>query len=106
MNRLNYKKDVLLTEYRIFETAQFQADLETNLGARKDKLISKLRTLVYPQLRRQPHFGKNIKKLRDFDPETWRYRVGDFRFFYAIDDKQKIVSLIAADIRSKAYRRR
>jgi len=95
-----------LTEYRIFETGQFQADLETNLGARKDKLTVKLQTLVYPQLRQQPHFGKNIRKLRDYRPETWRYRIGDHRFFYAIDDGQKTIFLIAADIRPKAYRRR
>jgi len=105
MNRPSAKRDILSTEYRIFETEQFQADLEANLDARKDKLIAKLRTFLYPQLRLQPHFGKNIRKLRDFDPETWRYRIGDYLFFYAIDDDQRIVSMIAADLRPKAYRR-
>jgi mRNA interferase RelE/StbE len=44
-----------------------------------------------------------IRKLKDYKPETWRYRIGDYRFFYEIDDKRKIVFMIAADLRSRSY---
>ena len=44
-----------------------------------------------------------IKKLRNYKPDTWRYRIGDYRFFYEIDDKEKIVFMIAADNRGDAY---
>jgi mRNA interferase RelE/StbE len=79
-----------LSDYRIFETEQFQSDLRTNLGP-------------YPQLRAQPFFGRNIKKLKGHKPETWRYRIGGFRFFYEIDESRKIVFMIAVDTRQKSY---
>ncbi len=79
-----------MSDYRIFETEQFQSDLRTNLGP-------------YPQLRAQPFFGRNIKKLKGYKPEMWRYRVGGFRFFYEIDDDRKTVFMIAADTRQKSY---
>ena len=92
-----------MSEYRIFETDQFQSDLYSNLGPRREKIVAKLHAEVYPQLRRQPFFGRNIKKLKGYKPETWRYRIGGFRFFYEIDDARKIVFLIAADTRQKSY---
>jgi mRNA interferase RelE/StbE len=93
----------LLSEYRIFETEQFQSDLLTNLGQRHEKVAARLRNDVYPQLRTQPFFGRNIKKLKGYKPETWRYRIGEFRLFYEIDDARKIVFMIAADTRQKSY---
>lgn len=92
-----------MSEFRIFETDQFQDDLRKNLGVQEEKLIRKLKKYVYPQLRQQPYFGKNIKKLRGYKPETWRYRIGNYRFFYEIDDNKKIVFMIAADHRSMGY---
>ena len=37
-----------------------------------------------------PHFGANIKKLKDFTPDTWRYRIGAWRLFYEIDEEEKV----------------
>jgi len=92
-----------LIEFRVFETEQFQQDLRTRLGPRTEALRAKLRSYVYPQLRAQPYFGKNIKKLKGFTPETWRYRVGEYRFFYGIDDARKTVFMLAAETRSRSY---
>jgi len=92
-----------LSEYRVFETKQFLSDLESRLGPRREKVVARLHDDVYPQLRTQPFFGRNIKKLKGYKPETWRYRIGGFRFFYAIDGERKIVLLIAADTRQKGY---
>jgi mRNA interferase RelE/StbE len=94
---------VLLSDFRIFETDQFLADLRSRLGSRQEKIIARLRADVYPQLRLQPYFGRNIKKLKAYRPETWRYRIGMFRFFYEIDDSRKIVFMIAADTRQSSY---
>ena len=92
-----------MSEYRVFETKQFLSDLESRLGPRREKVVARLHDDVYPQLRTQPFFGRNIKKLKGYKPETWRYRIGGFRFFYAIDGERKIVLLIAADTRQKGY---
>ncbi len=68
------------------------------------KLEEKLAEYVYPQLKNEPHFGQNIKRLINFDPATWRYRVGTWRFFYIIDEEMKVVSMVAASHRKEAYR--
>ena len=89
--------------YRIFETDQFKKDMvRLKRGGRGD-ISKKLIDQVYPQLKVRPHFGPNIKKLRDFEPETWRYRIGSWRFFYEIDEQAHIVFMTAAAHRSRAY---
>ena len=59
--------------------------------------------MVYPQLRRHPHFGPHVRKPRGMSPDTWRYRIGAWRFFYEIDAGARIVSMIAAAHRGSAY---
>ena len=103
MSRLRRVRAASLTDFRIFETEQFQSDLKSHLGPRREKLIARLRDDVYPQLRVQPFFGRNIKKLKGYKPETWRYRIGGFRFFYEIDEDRRVVFMIAADTRQKSY---
>jgi mRNA interferase RelE/StbE len=90
--------------YRIFETRRFLHDLECLGPAARKRLESKLREHVYPALRINPYFGPNIRRLKNWEPPAWRYRVGDWRFFYEIDESQRIVSMIAADHRKQAYR--
>jgi mRNA interferase RelE/StbE len=92
-----------LTDYRIFETTIFQDDLNDLPHAIQPKIRHKLTGYVYPQLRHQPHFGPNIKKLKDWKPETWRYRIGPWRFFFEIDEKEKIVFLTTLDNRKDVY---
>ena len=61
--------------------------------------------VVYPMLRREPHFGPNIKRLRGEFSEFYRYRVGDHRLFYTIEEENVIV--VVADLRPRqdAYRK-
>jgi mRNA interferase RelE/StbE len=92
-----------LSDFRIAETDQFLGDLERISSAGKGRIALKLRSNVYPQLREQPYFGANIKKLRGYKPDTWRYRIGNYRFFYIIDDKEKTVFMVAADTRQQSY---
>ena len=63
----------------------------------------KLTEYVYPQLVINPHCGLNVKKLRDYQPETWRYRIGNYRIFYEIDNEEMIVYIISMDQRKDAY---
>ena len=91
-------------DYRIFETKGFLEDLEQDFKGRKSKIHKKLREYVYPQLKTMPWFGSQIRKLKDYFPDTWRYRIGDYRFFYQVDEENKIVYMIAAEHRKQSYR--
>lgn len=92
-----------MAKYQIFETDNFQVNIKQIRLAGYKGIQSKLRRYVYPQLKDEPHFGKNIKKLRDFESETWRYRIGDWRFFYQIIEKEHVIYMIAAHHQKEAY---
>jgi len=96
------KKVVILPEYKIFETDEFIKCVE-NLPRRDTELIKKkLLGYVYPQLKKGPHFGVNIKKLYGYEPNTWRYRIGKYRLFYIIE--KQVISMISMDHRKDAYK--
>ena len=92
-----------MREYRIFETDQFSCDLKHLTRAGRPAIVRKLRATVYPQLRRHPRQGPHIRKLRDYEPDMWRYRIGAWRFFYEIDDDEQLVLMVAASHRGSAY---
>lgn len=60
--------------------------------------------IVYPTLRREPHFGPNIKRLKGEFREFYRYRIGDYRLFYTVEESEVLV--VVADLRPRkdAYR--
>ncbi len=93
----------MLGSFKIFETEQVLKNIEKDFRGRQHKIKQKLATYIYPQLRQQPYFGKSIKKLSNFTPETWRYRIGDLRLFYTIDEEKKIVSILTIDFRGSIY---
>jgi mRNA interferase RelE/StbE len=92
--------------FRIFETRQFSKDLARFGPNVRVRLEAKLRDYAYPTLRQNPYFGPHIKRLKNCQPPTWRYRVGEWRFFYEVAEMEKTVFLIAADHRKLAYRSR
>jgi len=92
-----------LNKFRIFETNQFLKDLEQDFSGQQERIKTKLVNYVYPQLKQNPYFGKNIKKLVNYNPDTWRYRISSYRFFYEIDNQNKIVFMISVDNRQNAY---
>ena len=92
-----------MNEYRVFETKQFTKDLRELAKSGQPAVARKLREVVYPQLRQHPRFGPNIRKLKGYVPETWRYRIGAWRFFYEIDEDEGTVLMIAAAHRGSAY---
>jgi mRNA interferase RelE/StbE len=92
-----------LPEYRVFETEQFRRDLQEIARSGHSSVAAKLRAVVYPQLVARPHFSSNIRRLEAYSPPTWRYRIGGWRFFYEIDEREKVVSMIAAAHRGSAY---
>jgi len=93
-----------LPKFRVFETAEFLKNLDRLQAPDFPALRKKLDAYVYPQLREEPFFGPNIKKLRGYSPDTWRYRIGKFRLFYTIARSERVVFLLAIDRRKEAYR--
>lgn len=92
------------SEFRIFETEEFQKKLR-KLHLREARFIQqKLSDDVYPQLRPDPFWGPNIKKLKGYEPATWRYRIGRFRVFFMVDRAERIIFMLTVDDRRDAYR--
>jgi len=92
-----------LSDFRIFETDEFRKRRGKLPADQRAFLDRKLTSTVYSQLRKEPHFGVNIKKLRGYNPETWRYRIGRFRVFYLVDDAEHIVYVLSIEHRRDAY---
>jgi len=91
--------------YSLFETDEFMRNLNA-LQSKEARLIrNKLDNYIYPQLRLEPHFGANIKKLRGYQPDTWRYRIGNYRVFYTINEEEHLVFLLVVASRDKAYKK-
>ena len=80
-----------MNQYRIFETDNFIRAM--------GKIKGRNKTLIENKLKNEPYYGKNIKKLKNYKPETWRYRIGNYRAFYEINDIEKIVYIIGISTR-------
>ena len=91
------------SEFRIFETDEFQRKLKQLLLNDSRFIQRKLMEYAYPQLRKDPIFCLHVKKLKGYSPETWRYRIGKFRVFYCVDQTERIVSILSVDDRRDAY---
>jgi len=67
-------------------------------------LYGKLTDYVYPLLRDSPSFGPNRKRLTGEFSDFYRFRAGDYRLFYTIDETERIVFIVALRHRKTAYR--
>ncbi len=92
-----------MNNYKIFETNEFQKKIEKISNREKSFIEKKLLQYIYPQLRDEPHYGNNIKKLVDYKPEIWRYRIGKYRLFYVIEETEKTIFILSIDLRKDAY---
>ncbi|MFZ2147879.1 MAG: type II toxin-antitoxin system RelE/ParE family toxin [Sedimentisphaerales bacterium] len=93
-----------MDKYKIFETDEFLKKLRKLSRQDANFIQKKLNEYVYPQIREEPFLGRNIKKLRDYDPPIWRYRIGKFRVFYFIDSEEKVVYILSVVLRKDAYK--
>jgi mRNA interferase RelE/StbE len=51
-----------------------------------------------------PRQAPGAARLREWEPATWRIRIGSWRIFYEIDDEKRVVFLTVAAHRGEAYR--
>ena len=92
-------ESTILFQFDIAETKNFQK-LKKKLD---EKLYNKIKTIVYPQLRSNPYYGTNIKKLKGELEGYYRYRLGNYRLFYIIENEKVIVVITNLKHRQSAY---
>ncbi len=88
-----------MSKFQIAETKTF-AKAKKKIDS---KLYSKITQIVYPQLRSNPFFGTNIKKLKGNFEGYYRYRIGSYRLFYLIDNEKVIIAIVDLQHRQSAY---
>jgi mRNA interferase RelE/StbE len=77
-----------LDNYKIAETETFSKKI---IIKKYTHLYNKILNDVYPILKNNPYFNANIKKLKGKYREIYRFRIGDYRLFYKVDELEKIV---------------
>ena len=92
-------------KFKIFETDEFLKRIDKLQSHDSLFIRNKLRDYVYPQIMKEPFLERNIKKLKDYDPPTWRYRIGKFRIFYLIDSEEKVIYILTIDLRKDIYKK-
>jgi len=89
-----------LSDFKIAETKTFSKAKEKI----DNRLYQKIKHVVYPQLRKNPFYGSNIKKLKGEFEDYYRYRIGKYRLFYLIEKKEVLVLIVDLHQRKNAYR--
>ena len=89
-----------LFDFQVAETRTFEK-LKNKMDS---KLYIKIRDIVYPQLKSNPFYGSNIKKLKGEFEGYYRYRIGNYRLFYLIDNEQVLVVIVDLKHRQNAYK--
>jgi mRNA interferase RelE/StbE len=67
-----------------------------------DPIASKL-ARCFAALERDPRGGNNVKSLKGEFAGSYRYRVGDLRVVYAVDDREVTVVVITIARRGDVY---
>ncbi len=69
-----------------------------------DRPLAKKLARCFEQLERDPHNRSNVKRLSGPFEGLWRYRIGDYRVIYRIEDRELVVMVLVISHRGKAYR--
>jgi mRNA interferase RelE/StbE len=70
---------------------------------RCDKAVSKKLARCFETLESNPRAGNNIKALKGHLAGSYRYRLGDLRVVYTINDREVTVFVITIAKRSDVY---
>ena len=98
------RNEANLSDFRVFETDEFSKRFKKLSSRDSSFLRKKLDSFVYPQIKKEPFWGNNIKKLQGYSPDTWRYRIGKFRLFYIVDQEDRVIYILTVDDRKDAYK--
>lgn len=89
-----------MDNFQIAETDSFVKNIQK---PKYNKLYKKIVEYVYPMLRRNPYFGPNIKRLKGEFSDYYRYRIGDYRLFYKIENEKIMIFIVDIKHRKDAY---
>ena len=84
----------------------YKVDLSTKarkLYEKADQPLARKLARCFAQLEKDPRHHPNIKPLIGSLAGRYRYRVGDYRVIYRIDDRQLAVAVLTIAHRSTAY---
>ena len=70
---------------------------------RCEKAVFKKLSRCFEALERKPRAGNNIKALKGRFSGSYRYRLGDLRVIYTVNDREVVVYVIAIAKRSDVY---
>jgi len=90
-----------LDSFKIAETETFSKKLNSK---KFNHLQEKIIDDVYPMLKNNPFFGTNIKKLKGEFKDVYRFRIGDYRLFYKLNEKESIIFILNIENRQDAYK--
>ena len=89
-----------LYDFQIAQTKEF----EKKIQKLDSKIYIKIKNIVYPQLKKNPFYGTNIKKLKGEYEGVYKYRLGNYRLFYVVDNEKVIVIVTTISHRQNAYK--
>lgn len=98
MSNSNENTDEILKFYSVvlsFDAQEFFEEASASLQRKLDRYFEMLKT--------DPHSHPNIKQLKGDLTGYYRYRVGDYRVVYCIDDEQKRVVVTVIAHRREVY---
>ena len=87
-----------MTYYEVFltrEAQRFYEEAEASLVRRLNR--------CFRYLKENPYEHPNIKRLKGPLSGYFRYRVGDWRVVYSVDEQKRLVVVLLIAHRSKAY---
>jgi len=90
-----------LNKYKIAETENYSKKINSK---KYNHLYQKIFEDVYPMLKNNPFFGANIKKLKGEYKDIYRFRMGNYRLFYKVEEPGSIIFMINIESRQDAYK--
>jgi len=91
---------IYLYDFQIAETKEF----EKKIQKLDSKIYIKIKNIVYPQLKKNPFYGTNIKKLKGEYEGVYRYKLGNYRLFYVINNEKIIIIVTTISHRQNTYK--
>ena len=88
-------------KFKIAETENYSKKISSK---KYSHLYQKILEDIYPLLRNNPFFGGNIKKLKGEYKDIYRFRTGNYRLFYKVEDQETVVFIIDIESRQDAYK--